>query len=236
MKKSEAQKSIELVVEALEPHVEGDTCRRILETVLREYFTPQPRKSSKAAFKERVIKTLLQPYRRKRPLIPETGRIDLNTLLYTYYIKSGKLYLTDKKTVFTFVGQEQETLEDGYYSRKGELLKALSEGPDDIWEERLISVVEELEEGATFYLDSAQVKGLANQFVGEGEEHSFSVTREGVKKDYGLQSDVFKLMQQVLKEPEVEVSVRLNSNPLIAIKSKEVNIVATLINRNRTDS
>ena len=234
MEKREAKKHIVSVVSSLGE--EQSKNKEVLESVLREYFTPQPRKSSKAAFKERVIKTLLKPYRGKVPIITETRGVTFDKLPYVYYITGDKMHLNNRKVHFTFAGPEQENLEDGYYTRKGGLLKALSECPDDIWGEGLLAKVEELKEEATFYLDSAQVKDLANQFVGEGEEHSFSVTQEGVKKDYGLQSNVFKLMQQVLKEPEVEVSVRLNSNPLIAIKSKEVNIVATLINRNRIDS
>ena len=228
MKKSDAKKTIELVIKALKPHVEDDISRRLLESVVEGYFTPRQRKSDKVAFKEKVIKTLLQPYRGKAPLISEKRGMDFDKLPYTYYVKGDKMYLNNRKVHFAFAGQEE--IADGYYTRKGELLKALSECPYDIWGEGLLDNIRQLGEEADFYLDSSQVEDLANQGVGGGEDHFFTITKEGVEKNVGLQTNAFKLIQKLLTEPEVKVSVRLNSSPLLVIKSGDIECIAALIN------
>ena len=224
MKKSEAKKSIELVLGSLKDDQSEN--RRLLESVLEGYFTPRQRKSDKVAFKEKVIKSLLKPYNRKKPLIDAKWGIEFDDLRYVYYIKGDKMLVTDKQTVFSFVGQEE--IEDGYYSRKGELLKALSDCRYDIWELRLLPTLEQVKEEANFNLKPSQVDDLANQVVGDGEEHFFSITQKRVKKNFGLPSNVFKLIQQVLTEPEVEVLMNEGSSPKMVVKSRNIKVMTRL--------
>ena len=200
--------------------------KKTIEVVLQECFTPRQRKAGKITFKERVIKTLLQPYRRKKPLITKTRGIEFSDLKYLYYVKGDKMFVTDKQTVFTFTaGQEQD---DGYYSRKGELLIALSECHYDIWELRLLPTLEQVKEEANFNLKPSQVEDLANQVVGDGEEHSFSITQKRVKKNFGLPAAIFKLIQQVLTEPEVEVFMNEGSSPKMVVKSRNIKVMTRL--------
>ena len=200
--------------------------KNCVEVVLQECFTPRQRKAGKITFKERVIKTLLKPYRRKKPLIDAKWGIEFADLRYVYYVKGDKMLVTDKQTVFSFAGQEE--IEDGYYSRKGELLKALSDCQYDIWELRLIPALEQIVDETDICLKPSQVEDLANQVVGDGEEHSFSITQKRVKKNFVLPAAIFKLIQQVLTESEVEVLMNEGSSPKMVVKSRNIKVMTRL--------